>query len=489
MKRLFFLLMAMQCLALAHADSLFDRYCLVKDPMQRYPIPKEGEPVLGTQKTWFTMPYDLKPGTFSMSSDGLEAVNKKSFTITPKSVVGKFTYQFTLQENEPAGENQVPDRKLLNVRDVRFDQLKQIKDRSILIRCQVTQVYPHGKGFACTVDMASGALPFHVKVIAEKEVNRRPQVHSRQYGPHAKHVFDVYYPKNFKPGEDAPLPVYCKIHGGGWGALDKMNNKIGNEATSWNERGIAFVSINYRYVSEFDSHPKMKIPVAACLLDAARCIQYIRFHANRLGLDTSRICLTGGSAGGATSCWLAMVDDLADPASPDPIARMTTRVACSTPLQAQTSLDPKQMREWIPSITYGAHAFIADFPPELKAKDRQTQKRNYFDYWLKHRKEYLLQIKDFSPYAQASADDPPMLLVYGGQDDVIPAQGSGNATHHPKFGEHLCERLRDLGVECYYWAGTQRGQKGWVDAQKERYNNWGGVKNFVMDQFGLTGQK
>ncbi len=80
------------------------------------------------------------------------------------------------------------------------------------------------------------------------------------------------------------------------------------------------------------------------------------------------------------------------------------------------------------------------------------------------------------------ADDPPMLLVYGGQDDVIPARDGGNATHHPKFGENLCKRLRELGVECHYWAGTQYGKEGYVKADNPRYHGWGGVKNFVGDK-------
>jgi len=452
----------------AEAESLFDKYCLVEDSLARYPIPKAGETVDGTQKTWFTTPFDLKPGKFSMNCKGLEEVTEDSFTVTPMSVVGKFTYRFTLKGKEPAGDKQIPTRKLLSMKQLRFDQLLNVKDRNVLIGCNVNKVLPDGRKFQCTIPMASGELPFHVDVIAQKDVGRIPQVLSRQYGPHAQHVFDIYYPEDFKPGVDKPLPMYVMIHGGGWGALDKRNKRIGSDATVWNEKGIAFVSINYRYVSAFESHPRMKIPVAASLLDAARCIQYIRYHAKKLGLDTTRMCLTGGSAGGATSSWLAMVDDLADPDSPDPVARMSTRVTCSTPLQAQTSLDPKQMRRWIPSITYGAHAFFS-------GSELPKDKAQRFEIWLSRRDEVMPYIKDFSAYHQASSDDPPMLLVYGGQEDVIPAKDRGNATHHPKFGEYLQKRLTELGVESYYWADNVR-------CEERRYNGWSGVAHFVCDK-------
>jgi acetyl esterase/lipase len=453
----------------------FDKYFEDDSEKARYYIPAEDEPVLGTQKTWYTTPYDLKLGTLNMNCRKIDAVTDKYFEVTPSSVVGKFTYRFTPLAEENQVENELHDRRVLSTEYVLFSQLSKVKDRNILIGCRVTKIFPEGRGFEATVEFAGGALPFRVEVVRAEDVNRLPEVHSRQYGPHAKHVFDVYYPEGFKPGEDKPLPMVINIHGGGWGALDKMNNRIGEEATSWNEAGIAFVSVNYRYVSEYEQHPVMTVPVAAPLLDAARAIQFIRFHAEELGLDPGRVSLTGGSAGGASSVWLALHDDLADPENEDPVARMSTRVTCSTPHQAQTSLDPQQMKEWIPSITYGAHAFFASDRLPEKGPAR-------FQFFLDHREEILPYIKDFSGYEHASADDPPMLLVYGGQPNVLPATNGGNATHHPQFGAKLHERLQRLGVESYFWAGDNKTPGGNVRASNGRYHDWSGVKNFVKDQ-------
>jgi hypothetical protein len=162
-----------------------------------------------------------------------------------------------------------------------------------------------------------------------------------------------------------------------------------------------------------------------------------------------------------------MHDDMADPDSPDPVARQSTRVTCAFPVQAQTSLDPRQMREWIPQITYGAHAFFT--------RQDYGRKEESFEYFLAHRDEIVPWIREFSAYEWASADDPPMLLVYGGQKDVIPALDKGNATHHPKFGEHLHERLTELGVESYYWADNVR-------CEEDRYHGWPGITRFVCDK-------
>jgi len=83
-------------------------------------------------------------------------------------------------------------------------------------------------------------------------------------------------------------------------------------------------------------------------------------------------------------------------------------------------------------------------------------------------------IKEFSPYGWASADDPPMLHVYGGQEDVIPPKDDSNATHHPKFGEYLHRRLKALGVASWYWADN-------VKCENARYHGFRGQADFVMD--------
>ena len=216
----------------------------------RYYVPAENEPVLGNQKTWHTTPYDLKLGALNMNCRKIDAVTEDYFEVTPSSVVGKSTYRFTPLAEEKQVENNLHARPVLSTEHVLFSQLPKVRDRNILIGCEVTRVFAEGRGFESTVEFASGALPFRVEVVRTEDVNRLPEVHSRQYGPHAKHAFDVYYPEGFKPGEDDPLPMVINIHGGGWGALDKMNDRIGEGATSWNESGIAFVSVNYRYVSD-----------------------------------------------------------------------------------------------------------------------------------------------------------------------------------------------------------------------------------------------
>jgi hypothetical protein len=108
----------------------------------------------------------------------------------------------------------------------------------------------------------------------------------------------------------------------------------------------------------------MSPPVAAPLYDAARALQHLRYHAQELGLDGDRIAVTGGSAGGATTCWLAMRDDLSDPDDPDPIARESTR-GTSAQLAAKYISQWKQFQDAAAAVAAVRQAV----PPRIAGPD------------------------------------------------------------------------------------------------------------------------
>ena len=82
-----------------------------------------------------------------------------------------------------------------------------------------------------------------------------------------------------------------------------------------------------------------EIGVIKSLRDRALCLQFIRRHADRLGLDPQRVVLMGASAGAGTSLWIGTTDDLADPGSADPVLRQSTRVSGVVLLETQATYD------------------------------------------------------------------------------------------------------------------------------------------------------
>lgn len=254
-----------------------------------------------------------------------------------------------------------------------------------------------------------------------------------RYGEHERHLLDFWQAESAKP-----TPVLFFIHGGGWNAGDKSRVASFFNIDDLRAAGISIVSINYRLVPQAHADGVVP-PVKAPLHDAARALQFVRSKAADWNLDKHRIGASGGSAGACSSLWLAFHDDLADPASADPIARESTRLWCASVAGAQTTLDPAQMVEWTPNSRYGAHAFgiykdvngklVADFPTYLAERER-----------------LLPWIAEYSPYALVSSDDPPIHLVYNSAPAL--GQEQKDPTHTANFGVKLQEHCLANGVAC-----------------------------------------
>lgn len=248
-----------------------------------------------------------------------------------------------------------------------------------------------------------------------------PTLANVAYGSHERQTLDFYQAKS----DQAATPLLFFVHGGGWMTGDKANPDFLAKCL---ESGISVVSINYRLI------PDARIagispPVKACLDDAARALQFVRGKAGEWRIDKERIGGCGGSAGGFTVLWLAFHPDMADMAGVDPISRESTRLRCVLAFVPQTSLDPLQMRAWIPNNDYGHHAFgLSSMEDFIAQRDRLIP-------W----------IREFSPYSLASDDDSPVLLFY----DNPPALGQPykDPPHSANFGAGLEARLKAVGVE------------------------------------------
>src|SRR5205809_1482102 len=141
-----------------------------------------------------------------------------------------------------------------------------------------------------------------------------PTAANLAYGSHERQVLDFWQAK-----ADQPTPLVLYIHGGGWQNGDKKG-LAGAAIKQYLDAGISVAAINYRYVKQAAA-AKVEPPVKAPLEDAARALQLIRSKSKEWNLDKKRVGATGGSAGGCSSLWLALHDDLANPASDDPVAR------------------------------------------------------------------------------------------------------------------------------------------------------------------------
>ncbi len=257
----------------------------------------------------------------------------------------------------------------------------------------------------------------------------KPTLANVAYGTHPKQVLDFW-----KAESAQPTPLLFYIHGGGWMAGDKSRVAGLKEFLA---AGISVVSVEYRFVSDAQA-AGVKPPVEWPLHDAARALQFVRSKAVEWNLDKKRIGASGGSAGACSSLWLAFHDDMADPKSDDPVARESTRLMCAAVNGPQTTLDPKQMKEWTPNSTYGGHAF--GFTGDKEKKLSQ------FEQFLQGREKILPWIKEYSPYEWVSSDDPPIYMAFSAPPAL--GQPAKDPTHSANFGVKLQEKLQSVGVPC-----------------------------------------
>lgn len=104
------------------------------------------------------------------------------------------------------------------------------------------------------------------------------------YGSDALQALDLWVPADAKP---APLVLF--VHGGGWKRGSK-SNAVGRALPGHMlGQGYAFASIDYRLV------PAATVEQQAA--DVAAALAYLLKRADELGIDRSRVVLTGHSAG------------------------------------------------------------------------------------------------------------------------------------------------------------------------------------------------
>jgi acetyl esterase/lipase len=186
------------------------------------------------------------------------------------------------------------------------------------------------------------------------------------------------------------------------------------------------MAVNYRLSPEFH--------FPAHYLDCARAIQFARSHAREWNLDPKRVGASGGSAGAGTSLWLGFHDDMSDLNNADPVLRESTRLTCMAVQGAQSSYDPRVIKEWIgeaPSKHPALQGFYGLTSDELDSD--------------KAHKLY----EQASPINYLTADDPPVFLFYSEADRAVPPDAPrGAGIHHPIFGRKLKEQMDPLKIEC-----------------------------------------
>ncbi|MGK0240534.1 MAG: acetyl esterase/lipase [Candidatus Pelagisphaera sp.] len=193
---------------------------------------------------------------------------------------------------------------------------------------------------------------------------------------------DLYKPKN----QSEALPAIVCIHGGGWKGGTKKH--FGKHAKTLAESGYVVVSIDYRLSGE--------APFPAHIMDCKAAVRWLRANADTYGVDPKRIGATGQSAGGHLAALLATSGGVAELEGDGGNAGFSSTIQAAVPMGAQSDLETDRIRSM--TAQSGAaiwHAFLNGSLDENEALYQLASPRRHLD-----------------------AEDPPMMFMTGGKDNM-----------------------------------------------------------------------
>jgi acetyl esterase/lipase len=189
------------------------------------------------------------------------------------------------------------------------------------------------------------------------------------YGEEAHQRYDLFLPE--APG---PVPGVLIIHGGGWCSLDRAGIRERQFAATLVEAGFACASIDYHLAP---AGTRLRAALLAawprCLSDCVAALAHLRAVAPERGIDPVRWATLGGSAGGHLATLVALG-----------AGGGTARAAVAL---------------------YGIHDCLALFGVEMGDPERD-------------------RLLAASPVTHLTATSPPLLLIHGDADALVPPDQS-----------------------------------------------------------------
>lgn len=195
-------------------------------------------------------------------------------------------------------------------------------------------------------------------------------------------LMDVHVPA----ASDGPVPCVVWVHGGAWWEGDRRFLP-----STWPpdslfeilvEAGLAVATVDYRLSGEAVWPAQLDDVVAAW--------RFVRAHAAELGVDPERVAVAGESAGGHLAAMLALTAERADGVRAAAVLYGVTDLNGWTAEEVPADMDPLATPELL------LMGVGRDEAPERWAAA--------------------------SPITHARAGVPPMLLITGDADSVVPAR-------------------------------------------------------------------
>ncbi|OQP57576.1 alpha/beta hydrolase [Niastella populi] len=232
-------------------------------------------------------------------------------------------------------------------------------------------------------------------------------------GPGWEQKLDLY----LAPKDMGPAPIVINIHGGGWNHGTKESQ---TGFSTFFKAGFAVANIEYRLT------PQATAPAA---VEDARCaLVYIVRNAAALNVDVNRIVIMGGSAGGHLALMAGL---LGNDHRFDGNCKGVENIKVAAIIDKYGITD---VNDW----AYGSH---------ITSKSATR--------WLGDKAKDEAFIRSVSPVSFVNKNNPPVFIVHGDADPVVPYQQSVD----------LHKKLQEAGVKTQF-VTIPGGQHGKFPADK-----------------------
>jgi acetyl esterase/lipase len=205
------------------------------------------------------------------------------------------------------------------------------------------------------------------------------------YGPHGRaNLADVWRRRDLP--RDGKAPVLLEVPGGAW-AIGWRRPQAYPLMSHLADRGWICVAMNYR-VSPLHTWPDH-------IIDVKRALAWVKENIADYGGDPNFVAITGGSAGGHLTALAALTPN--DPEYQPGFEDADTSVVAAVPVYGRY--------DWYTTHGNGRREFIG-YLERLVVKRQFTRFRDIY--------------VDASPIRRLRADAPPLFILHGEHDSLIP---------------------------------------------------------------------
>lgn len=279
-----------------------------------------------------------------------------------------------------------------------------------------------------------------------RQVNYKPDLNLDIYMP-TQTVFEKH-------------PVVIFYHGGAWigGAKEAINiNRFNGAINQLREKGYAIVTANYTLASREQS------PFPACIIDAFDAIKWVENHADAYQFDLDNVGVFGESAG----AHIALMVAFSDVNDFSPSSKSNIELDYIVDVYGPSHLERLYESNLVDSLT----TLIEQVPERLQACINIPEQLFGFDP-----QEDSIRTRDFttlySPINYVNPHIPPLLIIHGDQDRIVPLQQS----------TLLLAKLQqmDLKFEYHEIENMDHAFIGASKQQREEVQNW--ISSFIVRQ-------